>query len=270
VDEELQRIKDYADVVRIISHTQIKKLKLRQKKAHILEVQINGGSISDKVDFAKSLLEKVCKQALPPSLSPSLPHVLQSRRNTRTFTSPGIHTYSSPPPSLPPSLPPYQDVTVDSIFSKDENIDTIGASKGHGREGVVTRWGVSRLPRKTHRGLRKVSLPSLPPSFPPALFPSHPYTHLPSLPPSLPPSPFQVACIGAWHPARVSRTVARGGQHGYHHRTEVNKKIYRIGKAGDGKSATTEADLTEKVSTPSLPPSVPPSLHVCVTIVSVP
>ena len=60
MDEELQRIKDYADVVRIISHTQIKKLKLRQKKAHILEVQINGGSISDKVDFAKSLLEKVC------------------------------------------------------------------------------------------------------------------------------------------------------------------------------------------------------------------
>jgi large subunit ribosomal protein L3e len=45
---------------------------------------------------------------------------------------------------------------VDSVFSKDENIDTIGASKGHGREGVVTRWGVSRLPRKTHRGLRKV------------------------------------------------------------------------------------------------------------------
>ncbi|KAM3572055.1 hypothetical protein VYU27_005928 [Nannochloropsis oceanica] len=164
VDEELQRIKDYADVVRVISHTQIKKLKLRQKKAHILEIQVNGGSISDKVDFAKSLLEK--------------------------------------------------DVSVDSVFSKDENIDTIGASKGHGREGVVTRWGVSRLPRKTHRGLRKV------------------------------------ACIGAWHPARVSRTVARGGQHGYHHRTEVNKKVYRIGKAGDGKSATTEADLTEKGITP--------------------
>lgn len=123
-------------MVRVIAHTQIKKLNLRQKKAHILEVQVNGGSTADKVDFAKSLLEK--------------------------------------------------DVTVDSVFSKDENIDTIGASKGHGREGVVTRWGVSRLPRKTHRGLRKV------------------------------------ACIGAWHPARVARTVARGGQHGYHHRTEVS------------------------------------------------
>ena len=44
-----------------------------------------------------------------------------------------------------------------------------------------------------------------------------------------------MACIGAWHPARVARTVARGGQHGYHHRTEVNKKVYRLGKAGDNK-----------------------------------
>merc|ERR1711903_290677 len=56
--------------------------------------------------------------------------------------------------------------------------------------------GVTRLPRKTHRGLRKV------------------------------------ACIGAWHPARVGFSVAPSGQHGFHHRTEINKKIYKIGKAG--------------------------------------
>jgi large subunit ribosomal protein L3e len=41
-------------------------------------------------------------------------------------------------------------------------------------------------------------------------------------------------------------TVARTGQRGYFHRTEVNKKIYRIGAAGDSKSASTERDLTEK------------------------
>jgi hypothetical protein len=35
-------------------------------------------------------------------------------------------------------------------------IDTIAITKGRGYEGVVTRWGVTRLPRKTHRGLRKV------------------------------------------------------------------------------------------------------------------
>ena len=56
-------------------------------------------------------------------------------------------------------------------------------------QGVIARWGISRLPRKTHRGLRKV------------------------------------ACIGAWHPSRVAWTVARSGQHGFHHRTEINKKV---------------------------------------------
>ena len=42
----------------------------------------------------------------------------------------------------------------------------------------------------------------------------------------------QVGCIGSWHPSRIGFTVARGGQMGYHHRTEVNKKVYKIGKAG--------------------------------------
>lgn len=47
-------------------------------------------------------------------------------------------------------------VGVSSVFTQSEMIDTIAITKGHGTEGVVTRWGVSRLPRKTHRGLRKV------------------------------------------------------------------------------------------------------------------
>merc|ERR1712070_803544 len=81
---------------------------------------------------------------------------------------------------------------------------------GHGYKGVVSRFGVTRLPRKTHKGLRKV------------------------------------ACIGSWHPSRVRTTVPRAGQSGYHHRTEMNKKIYMIGKAGDEKSCMTESDLTAK------------------------
>jgi large subunit ribosomal protein L3e len=55
-------------------------------------------------------------------------------------------------------------------------IDCIGVTKGKGFEGVITRWGVTRLPRKSHRGLRKV------------------------------------ACIGSWHPARVGYSVGRPGQ----------------------------------------------------------
>ncbi|KAG1686264.1 60S ribosomal protein L3 [Phytophthora capsici] len=164
IENELNRIKKYCQVVRVLAHTQVRKVKLRQKKAHLLEVQVNGGSVADKVDFAKSLFEK--------------------------------------------------QVPVTAVFAKDEMIDVIGVTKGHGIEGVITRWGVTRLPRKTHRGLRKV------------------------------------ACIGAWHPSRVRFTVPRAGQHGYHHRTEINKKIYRIGAAGDKKSCMTEQDLTEKDITP--------------------
>lgn len=55
--------------------------------------------------------------------------------------------------------------------------------------GVTSRWHTKKLPRKTHKGLRKV------------------------------------ACIGAWHPARVGCSIARAGQKGYHHRTELNKKV---------------------------------------------
>jgi large subunit ribosomal protein L3e len=166
IDSELNRIAKYASVVRVIAHTQVKKLSgLRLKAAHIMEIQVNGGAdAAAKVDFAKSLFEK--------------------------------------------------EINVDSVFAKDENIDVIGVTKGKGFEGVTTRWGTTRLPRKTHRGLRKV------------------------------------ACIGSWHPARVSDTVPRAGQNGYFHRTEMNKKIYRVGKAGDEKSCMTEADLTEKSINP--------------------
>merc|ERR1719401_1720291 len=58
-----------------------------------------------------------------------------------------------------------KEVKVADVFGQDEMIDTIGATTGHGMAGVVTRWGVTRLARKSHRGLRKV------------------------------------ACIGSWHPA---------------------------------------------------------------------
>lgn len=81
-------------------------------------------------------------------------------------------------------------------------------------QGVISRWHCKKLPRKTHKGLRKV------------------------------------ACIGAWHPSRVQFSVARAGQKGYHHRTEVNKKIYRIGDGQDPKNASTENDPTKKQITP--------------------
>jgi len=112
-------------------------------------------------------------------------------------------------------------IPITQVFSQDEMIDCIGVTKGKGFKGVTSRWHTKKLPRKTHKGLRKV------------------------------------ACIGAWHPSRVAYSVARAGQKGYHHRTEINKKVYRIGQGihtKEGKvvknNASTEYDLTEKTITP--------------------
>jgi len=165
----LKRFEKKASVVRVIAHTQNKKLRNHRvgtKKAFIQEIQINGGDVKAKLALAKSLLEK--------------------------------------------------EVRVDSVFHQSETVDVCAVTKGHGFEGVVHRWGVACLPRKTHRGLRKV------------------------------------ACIGAWHPERVSFTVARAGQNGYHHRTHLNKKVYHMGRSAvvDAANARTEYDLTDKTITP--------------------
>src|SRR6185369_17789761 len=59
VAQELARIKKYCQVVRVLVHTQISKVHITQKKAHLMEVQLNGGTIADKVDWAKNHFEKV-------------------------------------------------------------------------------------------------------------------------------------------------------------------------------------------------------------------
>jgi large subunit ribosomal protein L3e len=172
IEKDFAKMKKYCKVIRVIVHTQMKLLKKRQKKAHIMEVQVNGGNVPQKVDWARDMLEK--------------------------------------------------QVNVGSVFSQDELIDVIGVTKGKGYKGVTSRWHTKKLPRKTHKGLRKV------------------------------------ACIGAWHPARVGFSVARAGQKGYHHRTEINKKIYRMGQGvhqKDGKiirnNASTDFDMSEdKTITP--------------------
>jgi len=51
-------MKKYCQVIRVLAHTQIKKLELRQKKAHLAEIQINGGSVPEKVDWGLALFER--------------------------------------------------------------------------------------------------------------------------------------------------------------------------------------------------------------------
>jgi len=164
INSALVKLKQYATVIRVLAHTQVRKTSTGQKKAHLMEIQLNGGSVIQKVDWAYSHFEK--------------------------------------------------EIDVKSVFEQNENVDVIGITKGHGFEGVTARWGTRKLPRKTHKGLRKV------------------------------------ACIGSWHPARVRFTCPRAGQDGYHHRTEMNKKIYRIDNGVNKSSASTEFDLTAKSITP--------------------
>jgi len=58
VQNELNRIKKYAQVVRVLAHTQIRHVGLRQKKAHLMEIQVNGGTVTEKVEWAHNLFEK--------------------------------------------------------------------------------------------------------------------------------------------------------------------------------------------------------------------
>jgi len=164
----LNRIKKYCTVVRVIATTQMNLMfNYRQQKNHVVEIQVNGGSVEQKVDFAYGLFEK--------------------------------------------------EVRVDSVFKQNENLDVLGVTKGKGFQGVIKRFGVKHLQKKSHRGYRKVG------------------------------------CVGAWHPSRIRWNVPRAGQLGYHHRTEMNKKIYRIGKGarqGSTNNASTSADLTDKTITP--------------------
>lgn len=165
LEEGLSRLAKYCSIIRVIAHTQPSLTGLTVRKAHVIEIQINGGAnVSEKLEFAKGLMEQM--------------------------------------------------VPLNSVFNENDMCDLIAINKGKGTQGVVKRWGVTRLPRKTHRGLRKV------------------------------------ACIGAWHPARVGYQVARAGQMGFHHRSIINKKIYRLGAADDKRNASTPNDVTEKTITP--------------------
>merc|ERR1712190_163215 len=60
---EIARAKKYCQVIRAICHTQVSKVKLGQKKAHIKEIQVNGSTTEKKVDFIVDMFEKEVKVA---------------------------------------------------------------------------------------------------------------------------------------------------------------------------------------------------------------
>ena len=72
-------------------------------------------------------------------------------------------------------------MSVSSVFNKDEMmIDVTSCTRGHGYQDSYP-LGCTRLPKKTHRGLRKD------------------------------------VCTGTWHSARVQWQVRRASQYDFHH-----------------------------------------------------
>ncbi len=82
-----------------------------------------------------------------------------------------------------------KEVKAADVFQLGQNIDVFGITRGKGIEGPVTRFGIKRKQHKSRKSVRAVGT------------------------------------LGPISPAVVMYTVARQGQHGFHQRTEYNKRI---------------------------------------------
>ncbi|MCS7097259.1 MAG: 50S ribosomal protein L3 [Candidatus Methanomethylicia archaeon] len=91
------------------------------------------------------------------------------------------------------------EINVGDVFKEGQYVDVIAVTKGKGFQGVIKRFGIKELGRwhKHRKGSRKVG------------------------------------SIGPGTPSIVMWTVPRPGQMGFHRRTELNKRILKIGSSGD-------------------------------------
>lgn len=88
-------------------------------------------------------------------------------------------------------------VKAADVFKEGEFVDVIAITKGKGFQGPVKRWGIKVLPRKQDDGAR------------------------------------QVGTLGPWKPTRVMWTVPGPGQMGYNQRTDINKRVLKLGTKGE-------------------------------------
>jgi large subunit ribosomal protein L3 len=87
-----------------------------------------------------------------------------------------------------------KEIRASEVFKSGELVDVVCVSTGKGWQGAVKRFGVSKQRRKATGKMR------------------------------------HVGTLGQWHPAYVLYTVPQAGQTGYHQRTEMNKRILKIGE----------------------------------------
>lgn len=86
-----------------------------------------------------------------------------------------------------------KEVKASEVFKPGEFVDAIAITKGKGWQGTVKRFGTAQQRRKA-TGKRR-----------------------------------HIGSLGAWHPGYVHYTVPMPGQMGYHKRTEINKRIMKVG-----------------------------------------
>ncbi|MCL4365167.1 MAG: 50S ribosomal protein L3 [Candidatus Marsarchaeota archaeon] len=93
-----------------------------------------------------------------------------------------------------------KEIRISDILGVGDYVDVISISKGKGWAGVIKRFGVARNTRKATGKIRHVGV------------------------------------LGPWHPAKVMFTVPHSGHMGYNYRTELNKRVLKIGTEKDAQS----------------------------------
>jgi len=88
-----------------------------------------------------------------------------------------------------------KEVKASDVFKPGEFLDAVAITKGKGWQGTVKKFGTA-VQRRKATGKRR-----------------------------------HIGSLGAWHPGYVQYTVPMPGQMGYHKRTEMNKRIMKIGEA---------------------------------------
>jgi large subunit ribosomal protein L3 len=102
-----------------------------------------------------------------------------------------------------------KEVKASEVMAPGEFVDVVTVSKGKGWEGPVHRFGVAR---QYHKSTGKIR---------------------------------HVGTLGAWHPPKVLFSVPQAGHLGFNYRTELNKRIIKMGSAQDGASVTPKGGFLE-------------------------
>jgi len=87
-----------------------------------------------------------------------------------------------------------KEMRVSEAFKPGEYVDVISITKGKGWQGAIKRFG-AKIQRRKATGKKR-----------------------------------HIGTLGQWHPAYVLYTIPQAGQTGYHTRTEMNKRILKIGE----------------------------------------